>query len=194
MIYPTLHKLFFEHIKEGEKFFLLPLHYEWEAQIALREPFLNQLDLAKKIAQVLPQGTKLYVKVHPHWKNADQDLGPVRELKKIPGIKIIHPNENTMDLIEKSVGVIVINSTVGYEALTLNKTLIVVGHEIYRNAGIEVRDLNKMPEVLVKVKSGELKRNEQEIEEFLKIYTSHVIFREGNEQFTEEFRNVINSL
>lgn len=188
MVYPPIHRLFFDKSREKEEFFLLPLHYEWEAQIALREPFLNQLDLAKKIALALPHGTKLYVKVHPHWKNADQGLGAVMGLKKIDGIRLIRPNENTMDLIEKSMGVIVINSTVGYEALALGKPLIVLGHEIYRKAGFEVRDLNELPYLLAKIRNKEAKIDQKEVEEFLKKYTSHVIYKEGKEQFISEFK------
>ncbi len=189
LIYPSLQSIFFEHPKESENYFLYPLHYEWEAQLAYREPFLNQIELAGQIANCLPDDTWLYVKVHPHWKNADQGIRDIMKLKKHK-VRIIHPNENTMDLINRSLGVIVINSTVGYEALVLGKPLIVLGHEIYRKAGIDVKDMNSLPQVLGKVKNNYVV-DKKAYEKFLKQYTSQVITTENLEEIAAELKKAI---
>lgn len=186
LVYPGIHRTFLEKPVEGEKFFLYPLHYEWEAQIASREPFLDQLGLAKQIASSLPSGTFLYVKAHPHWKNADQGISAVRELKKEKNIRIIRPEANTIQLIKNSLGVIVINSTVGYEALVLGKPVIVIGHEIYRTVGIDIKDMNELPRALMSVKSGEYKVDSKKYEQFLKKYTGHFILTDEPAKIAEE--------
>ncbi|MFZ5501308.1 MAG: hypothetical protein ACOY58_05275, partial [Candidatus Micrarchaeota archaeon] len=102
LIYPRLHSIFFDRPRKGERYFLFSIHYEWEAQIAYREYFLDQLGTAKQMAKCLPQGTYIYVKVHPHWRNADQGLGTVLDLKREKRVRLIHPEENTSELIRDS--------------------------------------------------------------------------------------------
>jgi hypothetical protein len=191
VLYPKLHWPFFDKPREGEKFFILPLHFEWEAQITLREPFLDQLNLARQISKALPHDTYLYVKVHPHWKNADQGLLPVYRLKREKQLRLIRPEENTIELIKKCLGVIVVNSTVGYEALVFKKPLIVWGHEIYRKVGIDIKDINNLPRALSALKNGTYKVNAESYEQFLKEYSSQVINVEDTEEFAKEIKNVM---
>jgi hypothetical protein len=186
LTYPRIHALFFDRSREGESFFLYPLHFQWEAQITLREPFLNQLGFAKQISKALPHNTYLYVKVHPHWGNADQNLLPAWELRREKNVRIIGPKEKTMDLIKKSLGVVVVNSTVGYEALIFGKPLIVTGHEVYREVGIDIKDLNEMPATLSMIKNGEYKTDTESYHEFLKKYSSHAITSEDPDVISKE--------
>ncbi len=191
LVYPGMHSIFFEQPREGEKFFLFPLHYEWEAQIAYREPFLNQIELAKKISKSLPENTFLYVKIHPHYRNADQPLGGMYELRKERNIRLITPDASTIELIRRSVGVIVVNSTVGYEAIALEKPLIVLGHEAYREVGIEIKDINELARAIMSVYTGKYHVDSKKYEEFLKKFTAHVITTENPEEVADELRSAI---
>jgi len=177
VFYPKIHGLFFEKTR-NEKYFLFPLHFEWESQLAFREPFISQIELAKQIANSLPQNTYLYIKVHPHWKNIDQKILDIYSLKQYKNIRIINPTQSTADLILHSMGVICINSTVGYETVLIKKPLIVIGHEYYKEIGIDIKDMNELPEVLIKIKSGEYKVNENENIEFLGDYTNRICLKE----------------
>jgi hypothetical protein len=56
------------------------------------------------------------------------------------------------------------------------------------SAGFEVRDLNELPYLLAKIRNKEAKMDQKEVEEFLKKYTAHVIYKEGKEQFVDEFK------
>lgn len=190
LIYPKLHALFFERPKK-EAYFLFPLHYEWEAQLAFREPFINQLGLAKQISEILPSNTYLYIKVHPHWKNADQSLRAVYELRKAKNVRFIHPEENTTDLVRNSLGVIIINSTVGYEAILLKKPLVVLGHEAYKEAAIDIKDMAELPTTLARIKSGDYKVDAARYENFLKKYAGNITSTNDLEKFTHELKNVI---
>ncbi len=190
LVYPKLHALFFERPKK-EAYFLFPLHYEWEAQLAFREPFISQLGLAKQISEILPSNTYLYIKVHPHWKNADQSLRAVYGLRKAKNVRFIHPEENTTDLVRNSLGVIIINSTVGYEAILLKKPLVVLGHEAYKEAAIDMKDLAELPKTLARIKSGEYKVDATHYENFLKKYAGNITSTNDPEKFTHELKNVI---
>ncbi|MBU0532284.1 hypothetical protein KKB44_02200 [Candidatus Micrarchaeota archaeon] len=191
IIYPHLHKFFFDKSRPGEKFFLYPLHFQWEAQITLREPFLNQLKFAKQISKFLPHNTFLYVKIHPHWKNADQDILPSFDLSRESNVRLIGPKEKTIDLIKKSLGVIVTNSTVGYEALALGKPLVVTGHEVYKEVGLDVKDLNELPKILSQIHSGDYQIDEDSYAQFLKKYSGHVITSENPDEIAEEIKEAI---
>jgi capsule polysaccharide modification protein KpsS len=193
-IYPKGHELFFDNSNDGEVFFLYPLHYEWEAQIASREPFLNQIDLARQIASILPHNTYLYVKVHPHWKNADQDLLKIYNLKKDKNIRLIKPEENTIELIKKSLGLIVINSTTGYEAIALEKPIIVIGHEAYKEIGINIKDMNELPLALMGIKNKTHKINKKTYAEFLMKYMNHVIDSSDPNVIAHEIKQLISWL
>ncbi|MEM4331717.1 MAG: hypothetical protein QW500_00360 [Candidatus Micrarchaeia archaeon] len=196
LIYPTVHSLFFDYPKKDEKYFLFTLHYEWEAQLAYREPFVDQLKIANLISEILPGNTYLYIKVHPHWKNADQSLQEVFFMSRKKNIRFIHPSVNTSELIKKSMGVIVLNSTVGYEALLFKKPLIVLGHEAYRDVGIDIKDFNKLPKLLMRISGGEYRVNEDEYERFLKNYTSNIFALSIEDSWTlaKELKKVINYL
>jgi hypothetical protein len=151
-VYPHIHRLSYSHPQEGERYFLFPLHFEWEANLAYREPFVDQMELACAISLMLPVGTRLYIKPHPHWKNCDQGIWAIHNLAGQPNIRIVPPDTNTTELIEKSIGVITINSTVGYEALLLRKPLVVLGHEAYSDVGIDVKDIAaELPSALLDI-------------------------------------------
>lgn len=191
LIYPKLHSLFFDRPKEGERYFLFSVHYEWEAQIAYRETFLDQLGTAKRIARCLPHNTYLYVKVHPHWRNADQGLSTVYDLKKERNVRLIRPEENTTELIKGSLGVIAINSTVGYEALLFGKPLIVLGHEAYRKVGIDIKDINRLPRALMDIETGKYRADQQAYDRFLRDYARNIIPLDDEKRLAEEIKAVI---
>jgi hypothetical protein len=48
--------------------------------------------------------------------------------------------------------------------------------------------LNELPYLLAKIRNKEAKIDQKEVEEFLKKYTAHVIYKEGKEQFIDEFK------
>ena len=121
---------------EQKRFYYFPLHYPKDSQLTFRgKPFVDQVSLALNIAEFLPFGTYLVVKEHPHARGAI----PYRELKRLKknkNIILLHPWENSHDILVKSKAVIIINSTVGLEAYYHGVPVIcfginyLYGHEI----------------------------------------------------------------
>ena len=144
----------FDKVDYDKKYFYFPLHYMKDYQISFRESFKDQLKIIKDISRSLPHNTYLYIKTHPHYLGSDYSIFKLRNIKKMPNVKIIHYNENNQKLIRKSIGVITINSTAGYEAIILEKPVITLGNEYYAkdNISIKVNNIEELPEILLKVK------------------------------------------
>ncbi|MCG2718061.1 MAG: hypothetical protein L6408_04405 [Nanoarchaeota archaeon] len=145
----------FKPLEKNEKFFFFPLHYLIDAQMLYREPFVDQYALVEQISHCLPQGTKLYVKAHPHWSGSDVNYKRAKQLSKIQNIRFIPPTTNPYYLINNAIATITINSTTGFEAVILNKPMITFGHEIYAKEGVSivVRDLKELPDIIFNVMS-----------------------------------------
>jgi hypothetical protein len=55
-------------------------------------PNFNLVDTIEKIAMSLPVNTKLYIKPHPHWKNAEVNINEAIKIAKIKNVKFLSPN------------------------------------------------------------------------------------------------------
>lgn len=114
-----------------ENFAFFPLHLEPEMSISLFAPFYtDQLWLAKQVARSLPAGFKLYIKEHPAMFGY-RTRSFYKELKKIPCVKLIRPSQESFPIMENAKLVVVINSTVGWEAVKLKKPVIAFGNVFY---------------------------------------------------------------
>lgn len=140
-------------IEKNKKFFFFPMHYLIDAQILYREPFLDQYNLLKQISHCLPIDTNLYVKPHPHWLGSEINYHRAKQLIKIENIQFIPYTVNPYYLMNNAIATLTINSTVGYEAIIMNKPLITFGHESYANKGLAlvVKDLKELPEIIFNI-------------------------------------------
>ena len=117
--------------KSGEGYFLYPLHFHPEASTSvLAKHFNNEYELIRNIAFSLPHGFKLYVKDHIS-AYGFPSLAFYNRLKLLPNIVLLSPFEDTKSLIKGSTAVLTLTSTVGYEALILEKPVIVFGNVFY---------------------------------------------------------------
>lgn len=116
---------------QKEKYFLLPLHYQPEAATdVFAIYYCDQLNAAKNIAFSLPFPHKLYVKEHPAGVGTRAKKF-YEELKKIPNIVLISPDENVENVIKNSSGVVTLTSTLGLEAALAGKPVYVLGEVFY---------------------------------------------------------------
>lgn len=114
-----------------EKFLLYPLHYHPESSTSvIARHYVDEYTVIKNIAFNLPFGFYLYVKDHPAAAGLPS-INFYNKIRKIPNVKIIGPGVNTKNLIKKSSGVITLTSTVGFEAIILDKPVIVLGDVFY---------------------------------------------------------------
>jgi hypothetical protein len=146
ILYPRLSKL----PDLNDKFFFFPLHYHAESRLTLRDSHCwRQEFIVEYVARSIPHGYKLYVKPHPEWP-ADFPYEGSKIISKISNVVLVPPSYKSAELIKKSVGIIVINSTVGFEALMYGKPVIALGTEFYSDVGItyDVKDLRDLPKII----------------------------------------------
>ena len=122
--------------QENELYIFFPLHVHNDAQTTLRAvQFFRQDYTAELISKSLPNGLKLYIKQHPHGAG----LIPFKQINKIanlPNTRLVPPDINSHDLIEKSQAVITINSDVGWEGILHQKPVVVLDKPFYSHKGI----------------------------------------------------------
>ena len=124
-------KKYFEDIDINERYFLFPLHMKPESSTSvLARHYCDDIAVIKNIAFNLPFGTMLYVK--EHFVNfGNLPISFYQELKKIPNVKLIDCNANTMELVRNCEALITLTSTMGLEALLMNKKVILFGNVFY---------------------------------------------------------------
>jgi hypothetical protein len=108
----------FEKPVSGEQYVLYPLHFQPEASTLVQAPmYLDQLALVQDIARSLPAGHRLYVKEHLSSRGR-RPLAYYEQLRSIPSVRLLGPDENTWDLIHNASAVAVITGTMGWEAMS----------------------------------------------------------------------------
>lgn len=123
---------YYEHsVPTGERFFLYPLHFHPEASTSvLAADFIDELSVIKAIAFRLPTDVKLYVKEHPS-AIALQPRAFYRQLHELPNVRLLAAGLHAKELARRSIGVICLTSTLGFEAAVLNKPVVAFGDVLY---------------------------------------------------------------
>lgn len=123
---------YYDTPREEDQFLLYPLHFHPEASTSiLAGAYINEYEVIRNIAFNLPEGTRLYVKDHIS-AYGYPTLEFYKKISLLPNVKLLAPQENTKELIKASLAVITLTSTVGYEALLLNKKVFLYGHVFYK--------------------------------------------------------------
>ena len=125
-------KLNYDEYDESDKFYFYPMHAEPEAAVLYRGDgiYEGQIKLIENISEQLPPNVILYVKDHPH-RSSFKSMVDVDRLRSIPNIKFIDPLVSGKFLIAKSIGVITISGSSGFEAIMLKKPVYLFGHRFY---------------------------------------------------------------
>lgn len=124
-------KGYFSKPEEGEQFFLYPVHFHPEASTSVNARwYVDEYPVIKNLAFSLPRGKWLYVKDHPSAVGYPE-RSFYRKIAALPNVRLISPEAGTKDLIKRSLGVITLTGTVGFEALVLGKPVWVLGEVFY---------------------------------------------------------------
>ena len=116
-----------------ENFYVYPIHYHPESSTSVLAPeYTNEYNNIINIANNLPFGIYLYVKDHKSAKGV-QDWAFYKKISALPNVRLVNFDVNIKNLISKSLGVITINSTAGYEALLLEKPVFLLGRVFYEH-------------------------------------------------------------
>ena len=135
---------------EDERYWLMPLHRsgEWSHYTFMGPRYSDQASLVRDIASCLPLGTKLYVKEHTSGFG-ERPVSFYGSLRRAPQVRVVGPQIDTFHLIRNSLGVVTLGSSMGFEALLLDKPVIISGEPWYRNfPGVYKGD---RPEVLAEL-------------------------------------------
>jgi hypothetical protein len=142
---------FTEERVPGEPYLFFPLHVPGDSAITVRAPeFSHQEHLVEYLAErALPLGMKLYVKPHPACRDA-YPIPMLAGIRRLPNVRLVDPMINSHEMIANSRGVVVITSTVGFEAVYHAKPIIVCGRVFYRGRGVthDVDELWRLPETI----------------------------------------------
>ena len=146
-------------------FYFFPLHVFDDSQITVRNPhFYDQAWVIEMIERSLPAGMKLVVKMHPGLDGA-VPIAFLQRMRKLKRLHLLDARVNAHDVVRKSNGVIVINSTVALEALIHEKPVYVLGHWTFGNLGLtrQMEDFRRLPEDLLalrhdRVEPGKINR------------------------------------
>ena len=143
-----------EHpVKLPPKFIFVPMQVPDDTQIVRHSNWIKSMDdLYNNVMKALDESQlsdiKIVFKEHPSWPSHFDHL-----YNKHPKAIFANGNE-TPDLINKSLGLITINSTVGLEGILLNKNVIVLGNSCYKIPGL-IMPANNFSELLSRLKDIE---------------------------------------
>lgn len=130
--------IYYSKDNPSDRYIFFPFHVINDSQITLRNPqFYHQEYLVEIIARSLPQGYKLVAKPHPGIEGY-LPLDKLRFLRKIENLVLLDPGINPYDVIRGARAIVIINSTVGFEALLYYKPVIVLGNWTLRGLGITI--------------------------------------------------------
>ena len=115
----------------GEDFAAFYLHFQPEATTSAQAPyFINQDSLCEALAISLPGDIALYVKEHKA-SLGNRGQAYFRDLLIYPNVRLISPFVSGVELAQQARFVATVTGTVGFEAIALNKPLLIFGDTFY---------------------------------------------------------------
>ena len=113
-------------------FVLVTLHKQPESSVdVMGDSRNNQLECIRALTRLLPFGWEIWVKEHSH-ALGDRDARWYRELKTLPGLRLIDPYEDTMALIRRASLVASVAGTACLEAAILGVPAITFARMLWR--------------------------------------------------------------
>jgi len=102
--------------------------------IRLRPECADQEAIVERIVEALPPGVDLVVKEHP-MSIGRNSVRMLRRMASHSRAHLVEPRTSTLELIERSAGVVTISSTVGLEALMFGRPVMTLGRPFYSGYG-----------------------------------------------------------
>lgn len=124
-------------------YFFVPLQHEGDAQIKHHSPYAENAEFITQVlssfARHAPPDVQLVFRQHPHSRGGPGHAAFIDTLAHGLGVgeRVVHLVEgHTPTLVKRSRGVVLINSTVGLQALMRRKPLAVLGDALYKQPGL----------------------------------------------------------
>lgn len=126
-------------LQSGRPYFLVPLQHDGDAQITHHSPFAENTEfiihVMRSFARRACSDSWLVFRQHPHSRGGPGHAGFISSLATELGIfgRVHHMVEgDTPELAEQATGVVVINSTVGLQALERGAPVMALGGALYK--------------------------------------------------------------
>lgn len=120
-----------ESLASEKKIFYFPFHVQLDFALTIRCPqWLDQLGLIENILPHLPAEAILVAKEHPASIGC-LDQTRLQKVLKNPQFRLLHPQINSHDIMERTSGVVTINSKVGAEAMCKGLPVLSFGKAFY---------------------------------------------------------------
>lgn len=123
-------KKLFSTSYQDKNFYLYPLHYHPESSTSILAKYYDEFNLIKNISFSLPHNEYLVVKDHLS-ASGYETYSFYKKISELPNVILVAPSENARSLINLSKGVFTLTSTVGYEAIILDKPVVAFGEVFY---------------------------------------------------------------
>jgi len=129
-----------------------PLHVSPEASTMVLAPHhTHQLAVIEALSKSMPSHVDIVVKEHPMMMGL-RPLSFYKRLRALPNVSLVEVEGNTQLLINKSLAVVTITGTVGWEAIIRGKPLVIVGDPPYmmlEKGFVHCPDLSRLAQALV---------------------------------------------
>lgn len=123
---------YYKHDFDDKKFYLYPLHFHPESSTSILARFYDEFNLIKNISFSLSENEYLVVKDHLS-AFGYESAKFYKKISELPNVILARPDLNAKTLVNKSLGVITLTSTVGYEAIIMDKPVVTFGEVFYNN-------------------------------------------------------------
>ena len=127
----------------NQPYFFVPLQYDDDAQITHHSSFGKNANFITRVMQSFAQNSAadswLVFRHHPHSRGGNGHAELISKLASDLGMRyrVHHMTEgDTPDLAQRSLGVVLINSTVGLQAIERGAPLMVMGDALYKRDGV----------------------------------------------------------
>lgn len=127
----------------NQSYFFVPLQHDGDSQITHHSPYVQNtefiIEVLRSFSTHAPRDALLVFRQHPHSRGGLSHKRLIHSLATDLGIggRVRHLVEgHTPTIVSHARGVVVINSTVGLQALARNKPLKVLGHALYDRPGL----------------------------------------------------------
>ncbi|MFD2872523.1 hypothetical protein ACFS5N_08600 [Mucilaginibacter ximonensis] len=133
---------------QGINYFIYPLHFHPEAATLIQGRWINnQQAIIEMFSKALPANVALIVKEH----TVSVGRRPIefyKEIEKLHNVYFVPEKTAVYELIENSVGIVTISSSMGLEAIMLGKPVVTFGDVHYNVLSdvIKAVDISNMPE------------------------------------------------
>jgi hypothetical protein len=116
-----------------QKFIYFPLHFQPELTTSpLAGAYVEQLLMIEMISAFLPSDVYLYVKEHPRQTRLMRGRQYYKDIVSQKQVVLVPQEYSSKTLIENSLAVATGTGTAGWEALFLEKPVLMFGHDLYQ--------------------------------------------------------------